>query len=165
MKINLTIQGRQRTVELTQPGDRQRWKIDGRDVEADAIEVSPGIYSIIVDGESIEVRVEASSSSLRLIASGKEFLATIEDPRALKKNRSGVAEAHGRQNVVAPMAGKIIRALVRSGDQVQSGQGLMIVEAMKMQNEIRSPKSGQVERIAVIEGQTVNPGEIVAVVV
>jgi biotin carboxyl carrier protein len=165
MKIDLRIQGRRRTVELTHPGDRQRWKIDGRDVEADAIELSPGIYSIIVDGESIEVRVEGSSSALRLIANGKEFLATIEDPRALKKDRAGAAEAHGRQNVVAPMAGKIIRALVRSGDQVQSGQGLMIVEAMKMQNEIRSPKSGKVERLAVIEGQTVSPGEVVAVVI
>lgn len=165
MKINLTIQGRQRTVELTQPGERPRWRIDGRDIEADAVEVSPGIYSIIVNGGSIEVRVEESGSSLRIIANDQEFLATIEDPRALKKNRAGAAEAHGRQNVVAPMAGKIVRALVRSGDQVQSGQGLMIVEAMKMQNEIRSPKSGEVERIAVVEGQTVNPGDIVAVVV
>jgi biotin carboxyl carrier protein len=62
------------------------------------------------------------------------------------------------------MAGKIVRTLVQVGDHVQSGQGLAIVEAMKMQNEVRSPKSGTVERLGVVEGQTVNPGDVVAVV-
>jgi biotin carboxyl carrier protein len=165
MKINVTIQDRQRTVELKQPGERPRWRIDGRDVEADAIEISPGIYSVVVDGESVEVRVEGTGQALRVVANGKEYIAVIENPRELKRNRTGAAEAQGRQNVVAPMAGKIIRAMVNIGDHVQSGQGLMIVEAMKMQNEIRSPKSGKVERVAVIEGQTVNPGDVVAVVV
>jgi biotin carboxyl carrier protein len=62
------------------------------------------------------------------------------------------------------MAGKVIRTLVKSGDEVQSGQGLLIVEAMKMQNEIRSPKAGKVEQLKVVEGQTVNPGDIVVVI-
>jgi biotin carboxyl carrier protein len=165
MKIKITIQGRERTVELTHPGERPRWKIDGQEVEADAVEVSPGIYSVIVDGESFEARIEGTSSNLRIVADGKEYIAAIENPRELKKNRAGAAETQGRQNIVAPMAGKIIRVLVSIGDQVQSGQGLAIVEAMKMQNEIRSPKSGKIERLGVVAGQTVNPGEIIAVVI
>ena len=164
MKLNFTIEGRPRTLELTHPGERPRWKIDGREVEADAIEISPGVYSVLIDGESIEVRIESDRFGLRAAAKGSEYSVTIENPRDLKRNGTGAAEAQGRQNISAPMAGKIIRCLVSTGDQVQASQGLVIVEAMKMQNEIRSPKSGKVERIAVVEGQTVNPGDLVAVV-
>ena len=164
MKIGVKLQGQQRTVELTHPGERPRWKIDGREVEADAVEISPGVYSVIVDGESFEVQVEDSSAGLRVVANGREYTAAIENPRELKKNRAGAAEAQGRQNIAAPMAGKIVKTLVSVGDQVQSGQGLMIVEAMKMQNEVRTPKSGTVERMGVVEGQTVNSGDVVAVV-
>ena len=62
------------------------------------------------------------------------------------------------------MPGKIVRVLVKTGDSVQAGQGLLVVEAMKMQNEIRAPKSGTIDRLAVVEGQTVNAGEVVAIV-
>lgn len=152
-------------MELTRPGERPRWTIDGDAIEADAAEVSPGIYSVIVDGESLEARVEGKSSNLRVVTNGKEYTVVIENPRALKKNREGAAEAQGQQNILAPMAGKIVRVLVSLGDQVHSGQGLAIVEAMKMQNEIRSSKSGTIERLGVVEGQTVNPGDTIAVVI
>jgi biotin carboxyl carrier protein len=165
MKLNITIQGRPRTVELTHPGEHPHRKmIDGKEVEADAIEISPGVYSVLIDGESIEVRIESDRFGLRAATKGSEYPVTIENPRELKRNRARAAEAQGRQSISAPMAGKIVRCLVSAGDEVQAGQGLMIVEAMKMQNEIRSPKSGKVERIAVVEGQTVNPGDLVAVV-
>jgi biotin carboxyl carrier protein len=164
MKIDVTLQGRLHNVELTHSGERPQWKIDGREVEADALEISRGRYSIIVDGGSFEVQVEESSTGLRVVADGYEYSVAIENPRELKKNRAAAAEAQGRQNILAPMAGKIARTLVQVGDQVQAGQGLVIVEAMKMQNEVRSPKSGTVERLGVVEGQTINPGDVVAVV-
>jgi biotin carboxyl carrier protein len=164
MKIKITIQGTQRSVELTHHGDRPRWEIDGKNLEADAIEISPGIYSVLVDGKSVEVRIERIGKQLRVVANSREYLAAIEDPRELRKNRDAAAQIEGRQDVVAPMAGKVIRTLVQSGDEVQSGQGLLIVEAMKMQNEIRSPKAGKVEQLKVVEGQTVNPGDIVVVI-
>jgi biotin carboxyl carrier protein len=164
MKIKVTIQGTRRSIELTHPGDRPRWAIDGKRPEADAIEISPGIYSVLVDGKSVEVRVERIGTQLRVVANGQEYLAAIENPRELRKNRAGATQIEGRQDVVAPMAGKVIRTLVKSGDEVQSGQGLLIVEAMKMQNEIRSPKAGKVEQLKVVEGQTVNPGDIVVVI-
>jgi biotin carboxyl carrier protein len=71
-------------------------------------------------------------------------------------------EAEGRQQITAPMAGKVVRLLVKSGEKVEVGQGLLVVEAMKMQNEIRSTKSGTVERLLVQEGQTVNASETLA---
>lgn len=164
MKIKVTIQGVQRTVELAHPGESPRWEIDGRALEADAIEISPGIYSVLAEGKSVEVRIERIGARLRVAANGKEYVATIENTRGLKKDRTGAAQIQGRQEVLAPMAGKIVRTLVKAGDEVQSGQGLLIVEAMKMQNEIRSPKTGKIERLKVVEGQTVNAGDMVVVV-
>jgi biotin carboxyl carrier protein len=164
MKVDMLIEGCRRTVEASQPGERWRWRLDGREVEADALEISPGLFSVVIDGASVEVRIEPKGSDLRVLAGGLEYSASIQDLRELKRNRTGAAEAAGRQSVTAPMAGKIIRCLVTVGDEVQVGQGLAIVEAMKMQNEIRSPKSGKIERVAVVEGQTVNPGDVIAVV-
>jgi biotin carboxyl carrier protein len=164
MKVDMLVQGRRRTVEVSQPGERSRWRLDGRELEADAIEISPGLFSVLIDGVSVEVRIERKGSDLRVLAGGHEYSASIQDPRELKRNRTGAAEAAGRQSVTAPMAGKIIRCLVAAGDEVQAGQGLAIVEAMKMQNEIRSPKSGKIERAAVLEGQTVSAGDVIAVV-
>ena len=74
------------------------------------------------------------------------------------------AEAAGPQQVTTPMPGKIVLVLMKTGDAVDAGQGIVVVEAMKMQNEIRSPKSGTVERLLVVAGQTVNAGEVVAIV-
>jgi len=94
---------------------------------------------------------------------GREFQVEILDPRSWRRAHGGSIELEGRQQVVAPMPGKIIRVLAVAGQKVEAGQGLLVIEAMKMQNEIRSPKSGTVDRLAQ-EGQTVNAGEILAVV-
>jgi biotin carboxyl carrier protein len=164
MRLDLQIDGKTHRVELTETRDLSRWFADGHPLDADGKEVSPGVYSILVQGESFEVRVERIGAELHAATQGREYKIAICDPREWKKNRAGAAEAEGRQQVLAPMPGKVVRVLVAAGDQVQAGQGLMVVEAMKMQNEIRAPKSGKIERLSVTEGQTVNSGEVVAVV-
>jgi biotin carboxyl carrier protein len=164
MKLEVQIDGKAHRVELMQTRELSRWFADGRPLDADAKEISPGVYSILLQGESFEVRVETVGAELRATTKSREYRLSIHDPRAWKKNRAGAAEAEGRQQVLAPMPGKVVRVLVAAGDEVQAGQGLMVVEAMKMQNEIRAPKSGKVERLSVAEGQTVNAGEVVAVV-
>jgi len=137
--------------------------IDGRSVVADAAKVLPGVYSIIFVGRSLEVTVEDIPGGLLLRTAGREFQVEIADPRAWRRGRGGSIELTGRQKVAAPMPGKIVRVLVAPGEQVEADQGLLVIEAMKMQNEIRSPKAGKVETLA-REGQTVNAGEILAVV-
>jgi biotin carboxyl carrier protein len=164
MKLDVEIHGKKHRVELIQTRDLSRWFADGHALDADAKEVSTGVYSILLQGESFEVRIETLGGELRATTRGREYQVSIHDPREWKKNRAGAAEAEGRQQVRAPMPGKVVRVLVATGDQVQAGQGLMVVEAMKMQNEIRAPKSGKIERLSVAEGQTVNSGEVVAVV-
>ena len=164
MKLQIEIAGKKRRVELTQAGERPVWTIDGQRLEADAAEVSPGIYSILINGKSFDVRVERLGSQLRVIAGGREFSVLLQDEREWRRNRAGSVEAEGRQQVLAPMPGKIVRVLVSAGDSVRAGQGLLVVEAMKMQNEIRAPKSGTIDRVRVVEGQTVNAGEVVVIV-
>src|ERR1700720_2736142 len=159
MKLEIALNGKAHQVELAQIGDRLRCTIDGTPLEADAVQIGPGIYSILIDGESLEVRVEPDGGGLRLAAGGQAWRAEMRERRQWRRNRSGGVEAEGRQQVSAPMPGKIVRVLVRTGETVGAKQGLFVVEAMKMQNEIRSPKSGKVERLLVTEGQTVNAGE------
>ena len=141
-----------------------RFLLDGKPLEADAVEVAQGIYSILIGGESFEVRTEAAAGRPHVISRGREMFVAVRDPRQWRRRGGGALEAEGQQQVIAPMPGKIIRVLVKAGESVETGQGLLVVEAMKMQNEIRSPKSGKVERLSVVEGQVVNAGEVVAVV-
>ncbi len=142
-------------------------RLDGRKIEADAVELSAGTYSILLGGKSFEVRVERAAAGVEVHAGGQVFRAQVLDPRAWQGKRGarhGGLEAEGRQQVTAPMPGKVVRVLVKAGDAVEAAQGLLVVEAMKMQNEIRSPRSGTVERLLVVEGQAVNAGEVLAVV-
>jgi biotin carboxyl carrier protein len=164
VKLQIEIAGTKHRVELTHAGERPVWMIDGQPLEADATEVCPGVYSILINGKSFEVRVESRGAELRAIAGGREFPVAIQDEREWRRNRAGAVEAEGRQQVLAPMPGKIVRVLVSAGDTVRAGQGLLVVEAMKMQNEIRAPKSGTIDRVRVIEGQTVNAGAVVVIV-
>jgi biotin carboxyl carrier protein len=109
--------------------------------------------------------VEPAHGGLRVHAGQREFAMEIDDLRAWRRRRGGALEAEGRQEVVAPMPGKVVRVLAKQGENVEAGQGLFVVEAMKMQNEIRSPKKGKLEKLLVTEGQVVNAGEPLAVVV
>jgi biotin carboxyl carrier protein len=161
MKLDIRINGAKRSVEFD-PARREA-VIDGRKIAADAVEIVAGEYSILLDGQSFEVTVEPSGDGLLLRTAGREFQLQIADPRSWRRVRAGNIELEGRQEVAAPMPGKIIRVLAAPGHQVEAGQGLLVIEAMKMQNEIRSPKSGTLERLA-REGQTVRAGEILAVV-
>jgi biotin carboxyl carrier protein len=166
MKYEIIINGARRSVEFisrTKEAPRVTFTIDGRLLEADAIQISRGAYSILLGGRSLEVTAEETSDGLLLRTNGREFQVELFDPRSWRRGRGAGIELEGRQQLIAPMPGKIVRVLVAAGQQVNAGQGLLVIEAMKMQNEIRSPKSGTVEKLAQ-EGQTVNAGEILAIV-
>jgi len=163
MKYDVRIGGKIRVVELTRNSEKWRISLDGSPLDVDAVEVTPNTFSILFEGESFEVRIAPlPDGSLTLHTGMAEFTAEVEDPRAWRGRRHGSFEAEGRQQITAPMPGKIVRVLVNTGDAVEVGQGLLVVEAMKMQNEIRSPKSGRVEKLFVEEGQAVNAGDVLA---
>jgi biotin carboxyl carrier protein len=163
MKFDVRIGGDTHIVELERNADRWRVAIDGQPLDADGVEIAPNTFSILLRGQSHEIRVTPSpNGTLTMQTRLEEFTAEVLDPRAWRGRRHSVLEATGRQQVVAPMPGKVVRLLVKAGDAVEAGQGLLVVEAMKMQNEIRSPKSGVVERLHAKEGQPVNAGDILA---
>jgi biotin carboxyl carrier protein len=162
--MEIQLGGKARTIEVERTGERVDCAIDGRALEASAVEVAPGVYSILIGGASLEARVEPSAMGLRVIVARHEYAATIRDPRQWRRDRGAAAQAEGRQQVLAPMPGKIVRVLVKAGETVQAGQGIVVVEAMKMQNEVRAPKSGILERLLVTENQAVSTGELLAVV-
>jgi len=171
MTYEVVIDGVARTVKLTRPpldrpggeSSRLRVVLDGETLEADAVEISPGTYSILVHGASHEVRVERTAQGLVAAAGGREFRIEIVDPRA-RRLRAAHIEAGGRRQVAAPMPGKVVRVLVEAGQKVEAGQGLVVVEAMKMQNEVRSPQAGTVEQVLAQPGQAVQAGEILAII-
>jgi biotin carboxyl carrier protein len=166
MKLEVQIAGRSRAVELERVMEGWRAKLDGREVTADLVEITPGTFSILLDGRSFEVRIQAlpASGTLRIQSGSEEFAVEIIDSRAQRRRRGGPIDAEGSQQVLAPMPGKVVHVLVKAGDKVQRNQGLLVVEAMKMQNEIRSPKTGMVERVLVAEGQRVDAGDVLAIV-
>jgi biotin carboxyl carrier protein len=164
MKFDVVIAGKTRSVQLVRVDEQWQVTVEpGHAVNGFGVEISPGVFSVLLDGVSHEVRVApAPDGSLTLHTGHHEFTAEIADPRAWRGRRHGHVEAEGRQQIIAPMPGKVVRLLVKAGDQVKAGQGLLVVEAMKMQNEVRSPKTGKVERLLAKEGQPVNAGEILA---
>jgi biotin carboxyl carrier protein len=147
---NVRINGRQLRVRVEQNGTNWRIDTDDRVREASVVETEPGLYSILIDGQSFEVR--ASETGVE-----------IEDPRELRASGTA-AGLEGRQTVSAPMPGKVVRVLVAEGDVVGHGQGLVVIEAMKMQNEMKSPKPGTVVSLTAIEGSAVSAGQVLAVV-
>jgi biotin carboxyl carrier protein len=152
-------------IELERDAAGWHVTLDGRPVAVDAVEIAPNTLSILLAGQSFEISVTPSpDGKLKLQNGSQEFTAEVIDPRAWSGRRHSNVEAEGRQQIVAPMPGKVVRLLLKAGDHVEDGQGLLVVEAMKMQNEIRSPKSGTVERVLVKEGQPVNAGEVLCVV-
>ena len=132
-------------VDLEKEGSASKVFLDGQPVDANVIMAAPNAVSVILNGEAFEIHITPSLDGTYKLQTGPhEFQADIRDPRAWRGRKQGTVEAEGRQQIVAPMPGKVIHLLVNVGDEVEAGQGLVVVEAMKMQNEIRSPKKGKV---------------------
>jgi len=165
MKFEIQLTGargtRKHIVEFER--DVSTVSLDGQPVDADAIQIGPNVVSVKLGAQSFEFHISRSpDGTLKLRCGQHEFSADLTDPRAWRGRKHGAVEVEGRQEILAPMPGKVVRVLAVVGDAVEAGQGLLVVEAMKMQNEIRSPKSGKVERLLVKEGQAVNAGEVLA---
>jgi biotin carboxyl carrier protein len=142
--------------------------VDGRTIEIDSqqlgsvLQVEAGVYSVLVEGTSYEIRILPSPEGLTASVAGRRFAVEVRDPRDASRN-SRAAIGSGRQNVTAPMPGKVVRVLVEKGDQVDVGQGLVVVEAMKMQNELKAARPGRVIEIRAREGETVGADGILLV--
>jgi len=117
------------------------------------------VYLVVASGRSYEVRVDGSSVS----ACQRTFRVEVVDPRRWNRDRNH-RQADGVQAVAASMPGKVVRVLVSPGDLVEAGQGLIVVEAMKMQNELKAVRAGRVATMTATPGATVSAGEILATI-
>ncbi|HEY1204430.1 MAG: biotin/lipoyl-containing protein [Bryobacteraceae bacterium] len=157
MTVTVMVDGRAVPLSLDRQGDR--WTANGR--AASILEAEPGVYSVLLGGRSFEARIERTEEAWAVTIGGRRFEIEVVDPRRMIRRPRGLGQ-EGRQRVTAPMPGKVVRVLVAEGDAVEAGQGIAVIEAMKMQNELKAPKSGRVAALPAREGATVAAGEVLA---
>ena len=167
MKLKADIEGEALSLEIKRDGARVLAEIDGRRYEVEARESQPGVYTLLSDGHVYECRVnqmDARRESLEVTSGARAFSITLTDPKRLRGAQAAGSHADGISQIIAPMPGKVVRVLVEAGAEVEAGDGLVVVEAMKMQNEMKAPKAGKVTSVNVITGATVNAGDVLVVV-
>jgi len=163
MLYDVNINGKHYRLDLNLADGRRSCRLDGRDFDVDAILVRPDVLSLRIGDLAYEVKSERVANDLHLWVGSTHFAVEVRDPRSLR-GRSRAADDRGPRKITAPMPGKVVRLLVHEGDEIEAGAGVAVVEAMKMQNEIKSQKKGTIQNILVREGTAVNPGDVLAIV-
>ncbi len=160
MKYFVRVDGEEFEVDIGQDG---RILLNGEPVDVDLVQV-PGqnVYSLLLEHHSYEIAAEEVHDGYTILLMGEQYVARVEDEyrRRLMAGRSRPAPPSSDTAVTAPIPGRIVKVEVREGDEVKDGQPLVILEAMKMENEIRSPRAGTVQRVHVTPGQNVEQGEV-----
>ena len=163
MTYDIAIDGKSYRLDLNRADGRWLCRLDGRDVEVDAVLARPDVLSLRIGNLAYEVKCERVAGATHLWVGSEPFAVEVRDPRSLH-GRGRAVDDRGPKKLIAPMPGKIVRVLATEGSEVEAGAGVLMVEAMKMQNEIKSPKKGRIQRILVGEGAAVNAGDVLAIV-
>lgn len=164
MKLALTIDGRADTIEILSAAPACRFQLGGAPPCLAHVETpEPGVYSVLLDGRSYDAFVEDTPAGLVVTIEGHRFKIEARDPRRWSRKISG-AGSNTVQAILSPMPGKVVRVLAAPGDEVAAGQGIVVVEAMKMQNELKSNRAGRVLSVPAKEGATVTAGELLATI-
>jgi biotin carboxyl carrier protein len=164
MKIELEIDGQMIEGEFTLAGGAAQLTFGGATREAQVSEPEPGMFTVIINSHVYRCALEESpGGAVEVVVNGERIPVAARDKKHLR-GQAGAASASGQVKLSSPMPGKVVRVLLSAGDEVAARQGVLVVEAMKMQNEVQSPKAGKIAEIKVSEGQTVNAGEALAVI-
>lgn len=165
MKLQAQIGDDKHEVEIKRDGDRVVAEIDGRKYEIEASEPEPNVFLLKNDGKIFQAFVSPRSSQPMAVRVGTDEIdITLIDPKRLRASAGAGEHAGGLAEIKTAMPGKVVRILISQGDAVEKGDGIIVVEAMKMQNEMRSPKDGKVSEIRVAEGETVGAGDVLVVI-
>jgi len=164
MTCDLETPGGRRAIEFRRRGSVWEMTLDGRILSVDVTAIA-GRWSLLIGSRSYEVAVERRSNGERIVyVNGVAVPISIMDPRERLVRRRGTVSAEtGPRSIVSPMPGRIVKVLVREGEVVAAQQGLVVVEAMKMENELRAPRAGQVSAVKVVEGMSVEGGAVLIV--
>jgi biotin carboxyl carrier protein len=164
MVYEIAVDGKPHRLELEKADGRWTCQLDGREIKIDAVVTRRDVLSLLVDGHSYEIKREQTPTDLHMWVGSTRFAVELRDPRSLRSRRASAGDEKGPRKLVAPMPGRIVRVLVAENAEVEAGQGVVVVEAMKMQNEIKSPKKGTVQKIVAAPGSAVNAGDVLAIV-
>ncbi len=164
MTFEIVIDGKPHKLELEHEGSHWTCQLDGETLEADALVTKHDVISILIGGTHYEVKRERTATDTHLWVKNSRFAVEVRDPRSLRSRKAAAASGEGPQKLTAPMPGKVVRIILPTGSEVEAGQGVLVVEAMKMQNELKSPKKGIVKQVMVSEGASVSAGDVLAIV-
>jgi biotin carboxyl carrier protein len=167
MKLKAEIEGQEHQLNVTLDGTRVSAEIDGRRYDLIAHASQPGLYTLIAGGVVYQCRVAASGARPEMFdveVGNQAYAISLSDPKRLRVAESAGAQTDGAAQIIAPMPGKIVRVLVEAGARVEAGDSIVVVEAMKMQNEMKSPRAGLVTELPVKAGATVNTGDVLAII-
>jgi biotin carboxyl carrier protein len=164
MIYDVSIDGKNYRLELDRSDGRWRCRLDGREIQMDAVLARRDVLSILLGGKAYEIKRERTPTDTHLWVGSTRYAVELRDPRSLRSRRAGAGDGAGPRKLVASMPGKVVRVLLPEKSSVEAGQGVLVVEAMKMQNEIKSPKKGIVQRIVASEGAAVSAGDVLAIV-
>jgi biotin carboxyl carrier protein len=159
---DVTIADKAYRVELVRSGSGWRCKLNGREFDLDAALVGDGRLSLLIDGKSYAVKQEQSGGENNIVVGRERFSAAVRDPRSLGSRGTRAGSEGGVKKITAPMPGKVVRVLAPAGKDVDAGQAVLVIEAMKMQNELKAPKKGKVSKLHVEQGAAVEAGQILA---
>ncbi len=163
MIFDVTVNGRDHRVEL-EPQENGNWlcKVDGEPITVNALATASGVISMLIAGQSYEVVL--NSAQQQIVVGRDRYAVEIRDPRSWRSRRARAGAGEGPRKIVAPMPGKVVRVIAAEGSEVEQGTSVVVIEAMKMQNELKSPKKGRVAKLIAVEGAAVNAGDVLAVI-
>ena len=164
MLCDVIVEGRSFRLELGRMNGHWQCRLDGDEVQIDAVLAQPDVLSLLIDGQAYEIKRTRTASGSDLWIGGACYSAELRDPRSLRGRQRRPNPGDGPIELVAPMPGKVVRVLLSEKAPVEVGQGVVVVEAMKMQNEIKSPKKGILQKLLAAEGSNVNAGDVLAIV-
>jgi biotin carboxyl carrier protein len=164
MKLIARIDSETLPVEIDKNGKTYRLMIGTKEYLIDATRPTPHCFSVIVNNRVYEIGATLEQDRWVIQIGHERFVIDLEDGQRRAYRKSAKAEETGRRVIKAQMPGKVVRVLVAPGDEVQQNQGLLVIEAMKMQNEIKAPKPGRVTEVGVALGTTVNAGDLLLVI-
>ncbi len=167
MRLKTQLDGHECSLSLHRSGHTAKIEIDSRNYEVTVQELTAGRYLLLENTRVFDCRVAQPvrpGQPLEVTVGNRSYSVTLIDPKRLRTGHESSAHSTGAAEIVAPMPGRVARVLVDVGAVVEAGTGIIVVEAMKMQNEIKSPKAGVVVAINSTAGQTVNAGPVLAVI-
>ena len=164
MNFEVAVEGKTHKLELNRDESGWQCAIDGEPMHVDAVLTRRNVISLIVDGVAYEVKREVAGNDQYVWVRSARFKTEVRDPRSLRSRRAAAGPGEGPQKLVAPMPGKVVRLIAKAGEPIEAGKGVLVVEAMKMQNELKATKSGTVQKIMVAEGANVNAGDVLAII-